>query len=120
MIQEALAEEENILSVKELCEIADVSRSGYYNWVHSELNCPGNREQSQRVKERSGLGKGTLLQGSHTSVQLDSFMVIEPDIVVNHLLGLDASLGFHSVNTLAFQNREKILRHGIVIRVCPS
>ena len=35
-IQEALADRKNILTVKELCELAGVSRSGYYNWVRSE------------------------------------------------------------------------------------
>ena len=29
---------DNMLSVKMLCEIANVSRSGYYNWVASEEN----------------------------------------------------------------------------------
>lgn len=36
LIQASLAEAENMLTVKELCEIAGVSRSGYYNWVKSE------------------------------------------------------------------------------------
>lgn len=36
MIHASLSEAENMLTVKELCEIAGVSRSGYYNWVKSE------------------------------------------------------------------------------------
>ena len=34
----ALADRNNILTVKDLCELAGVSRSGYYNWVCSEKN----------------------------------------------------------------------------------
>ena len=34
----ALADRNNILTVKDLCELAGVSRSGYYNWVRSEKN----------------------------------------------------------------------------------
>ena len=33
-----ISQENNMLSVKMLCEIANVSRSGYYNWVASEEN----------------------------------------------------------------------------------
>ena len=34
----ALADRNNILTVKDLCELAGVSRSGCYNWVRSEKN----------------------------------------------------------------------------------
>ena len=37
-IRAALADRNNILTVKDLCELAGVSRSGYYNWVRSEKN----------------------------------------------------------------------------------
>ena len=37
-IRAALADRNNILTVKDLCELASVSRSGYYNWVRSEKN----------------------------------------------------------------------------------
>lgn len=33
-----ISKKDNMLSVKMLCEIANVSRSGYYNWVASEKN----------------------------------------------------------------------------------
>lgn len=33
-----ISQKDNMLSVKMLCEIANVSRSGYYNWVASEEN----------------------------------------------------------------------------------
>ena len=35
IIHETISKADNRLSVKMLCEIAGVSRSGYYNWVHS-------------------------------------------------------------------------------------
>lgn len=35
IIHETISKANNTLSVKMLCEIAGVSRSGYYNWVHS-------------------------------------------------------------------------------------
>ena len=35
IIHETISKADNQLSVKMLCEIAGVSRSGYYNWVHS-------------------------------------------------------------------------------------
>lgn len=35
-VREAVADKKNILTVKELCELAGVSRSGYYNWLHCE------------------------------------------------------------------------------------
>lgn len=35
IIHETISKTNNTLSVKMLCEIAGVSRSGYYNWVHS-------------------------------------------------------------------------------------
>ncbi len=36
IIHEALHSPDPLLSVTELCRIAGVSRSGYYNWVNSE------------------------------------------------------------------------------------
>ncbi len=35
-VREAAADKKNILTVKELCELAGVSRSGYYNWLRCE------------------------------------------------------------------------------------
>ena len=35
-IRAALADRSNVLTVKELCELAGVSRSGYYNWASSQ------------------------------------------------------------------------------------
>ena len=35
IIHETISKADNTLSVKMLCEIAGVSRSGYYNWVKS-------------------------------------------------------------------------------------
>lgn len=36
IIHEILQDKKNVLSIEELCKIAGVSRSGYYNWVNSE------------------------------------------------------------------------------------
>ena len=47
-IQEALADRKNFLTVKELCELAGVSRSGYYNWGRSE-RAGETREQRDRT-----------------------------------------------------------------------
>ena len=47
-IQEALADWKNILTVKGLCELAGVSRSGYYNWRRSE-RAGETREQRDRT-----------------------------------------------------------------------
>jgi len=44
IIHETINKSNNKLSVKILCEIAGVSRSGYYNWVNSE----GNRVQKEK------------------------------------------------------------------------
>ena len=46
-VREALADRKNILTVQELCELAGVSRSGYYNWVNSE-QVRKMREQKDR------------------------------------------------------------------------
>lgn len=35
IIQEVLSQENNLLTVSDLCRTAGVSRSGYYNWLHS-------------------------------------------------------------------------------------
>lgn len=35
-IRTALADRSNVLTVKELCRLAGVSRSGYYNWMSSQ------------------------------------------------------------------------------------
>lgn len=36
VIDETLKEEDNRLNVRMLCEIAGVSRSGYYRWIKAE------------------------------------------------------------------------------------
>lgn len=45
VIQATLQEEDNQLSVKMLCEIAGVSRSGYYRWI----NASDVREERERT-----------------------------------------------------------------------
>ena len=51
-IHEALADRKNILTVKELCELAGVSRSGYYNWVRSERVRETREQKDQADFER--------------------------------------------------------------------
>ena len=47
-------------------------------------------------------------------------MVVEVNIVVNHLIGFRESGWFVSVDALRFENGEEIFRHGIVIRISAS
>lgn len=47
LIRNVLAKESNVLKVSELCEIAGVSRSGYYRWRNAE-NVRQVREQKDR------------------------------------------------------------------------
>ena len=42
-------------------------------------------------------------------------MVVKVDISVNHLVGLGKGSGFVAANTLRFEDREEIFRHGVVI-----
>ena len=51
MIEKTLQEEDNQLSVSMLCEIAGVSRSGYYRWA----NAAGTREERER-EDREDFG----------------------------------------------------------------
>lgn len=45
IIQEALSKEDNLLNVSTLCEIAAVSRSGYYRWLNAK---DARRERDQK------------------------------------------------------------------------
>ena len=47
IIRDVLSQEGNVLKVKELCEVAGVSRSGYYRWINAE-NVRQVREQKDR------------------------------------------------------------------------
>ena len=38
IINEMVSKEDNLLTVVMLCNIAGVSKSGYYNWIASEEN----------------------------------------------------------------------------------
>ena len=48
IIHETINKSDNRLSVKMLCEIAGVSRSGYYNWVSSE-----RKRKEKEILDRS-------------------------------------------------------------------
>lgn len=47
IIHETIHKADNRLSVKMLCEIAGVSRSGYYNWVHSAEKEPKRKKKTE-------------------------------------------------------------------------
>ena len=47
MIRETLCESGNLLTVKELCEMAGVSRSGYYRWLHTESERRAREERDR-------------------------------------------------------------------------
>ena len=47
-------------------------------------------------------------------------MVVKMDISVDHLVGFREGSRFVAIDTLRFEDREEIFRHGIVIRVSPS
>ena len=47
VIRETLSREDNLLSVKSLCETAGVSRSGYYRWLHAEVYRNSLEEQDR-------------------------------------------------------------------------
>ncbi len=48
IIHESLRDDASSLNVKTLCEIAGVSRSGYYNWVKSEATRTRREEQDRK------------------------------------------------------------------------
>lgn len=59
-VRAALADRSNVLTVKELCELAGVSRSGYYNWTSSqrarELREEQDRARLRRFWRHTGSG----------------------------------------------------------------
>ncbi len=52
MIQSAILKENNVLTVSRLCDIAGVSRSGYYAWIKSAPRRVTKEEQDKRDFER--------------------------------------------------------------------
>lgn len=48
VIQKTLEEEDNQLSVRMLCEIAGVSRSGYYRWVNA---AESGKKEKNKIKQ---------------------------------------------------------------------
>lgn len=83
IIQETVKQMDNVLSVKMLCEIAGVSRSGYYRWVSAEEK---RQEQEERDRadfeliaaaySRRGYDKGA--RGIHMTL-----LHQEPSVVMN-------------------------------------
>ena len=65
VIHKTLQEEDNRLSVSMLCDIAGVSRSGYYNWVKAagtrekrEVRDQEDFELIQKAYKQRGYSKG--------------------------------------------------------------
>jgi len=52
LIQAAAMKENNVLSINRLCEMAQVSRSGYYAWQKAASNREAREEQDRRDFER--------------------------------------------------------------------
>ena len=48
IIHDIVSADDNVLNIKELCEIAGVSRSGYYAWIHAESKRNERKKQDQR------------------------------------------------------------------------
>lgn len=48
IIHEMVSQQDNLQNIKELCKIAGVSRSGYYNWIASENRRIAREERDQR------------------------------------------------------------------------
>ena len=48
IIRDITEDPENVLNIKDLCEIAGVSRSGYYNWLTSETRRQEKEEQDRK------------------------------------------------------------------------
>lgn len=48
IIHEMVSQQDNLQNIKELCKIAGVSRSGYYNWIASENRRIAKEESDQR------------------------------------------------------------------------
>ena len=65
VIQKTVQEADNQLSVSMLCDIAGVSRSGYYRWV----NAAGVREEREQ-KDREDFE--LILQASNIALSPDS------------------------------------------------
>lgn len=83
IIHETISKTNNTLSVKMLCEIAGVSRSGYYNWVHSADKRAEKEEQDRadfelilKAYNFRGYDKGA--QGIYMRL-----LHMEPPIVMN-------------------------------------
>ena len=48
---------------------------------------------------------------------MDAFVVIEVDVIVNHLVGFLKSFRLVSVDTLCFEDSKEIFSQGIVIAI---
>lgn len=83
IIHETINKSDNRLSVKMLCEIAGVSRSGYYNWVSSE-----RKRKEKEIRDRSDF---ELILAAYTHRGYDKgaqgiymrLLHMEPSVIMN-------------------------------------
>ena len=110
-IRAALADRNNILTVKDLCELAGVSRSGYYNWVRSE--------KKQRASGGEGPGGirtdpgGIPVPGLRKGRSRHSYHLF-PDW---NLVGNDCNHGSHHRAPCPLRQRRRA-KHGSLCRRC--
>lgn len=83
IIHEMVSQQDNLQNIKELCKIAGVSRSGYYNWIASENRRMAREERDQRdfelileVYKYRGYDKG--IRGIHMRL-----LHMQPPVLMN-------------------------------------
>ena len=83
VIQETLKEEDNQLSVSMLCDVAGVSRSGYYRWVNSERT---RKEREKKDREEFELILKAYNQGGYRKGARGIYMCMvhwTPPVIMN-------------------------------------
>lgn len=83
VIHEIMTQEGNLQNVQELCRIAGVSRSGYYNWIANESNRIAREQRDRQDFERileayhyRGYAKG--IRGIHMRL-----LHMDPPVLMN-------------------------------------
>ena len=66
IIQETSQRAGNLLSTKQLCSLAGVSRSGYYHYLSTE-------EDGEQIRDELSQGLGSIRTDSHDSEELSDY-----------------------------------------------